>query len=118
MKHWRDIVGEEEQPIDVLSLEESAAKRNPEYAEKLEMLSTVCGYVEAPSVGYFQESPGVGCQYIYDNPEDKGTLAGKRSEWVSISADSGLSLKGQKMEFNTTNQEDTNGSVKVPDIEE
>jgi hypothetical protein len=121
-KSWRKIIGETEAPAEILSEKEIEARRNPELAKEHHLKQIRCGYVEGPAIGYRQESPGVGCHYVYYNSNNEEALAGELDEWINISPGSSESLIGKRVSNVSGPQAPTEGEdfdtpIKVTTVE-
>ncbi len=99
MKNWRDILGEDDTYVDILSPTQIENSKNSRFSKSHEVQSMKCGYVEANAYGYEQTTPGIGCQLIHHDETKAGTLNEEAEEWINISTEKNLSLTGKKVEI-------------------
>jgi hypothetical protein len=101
MKNWRDIEEEDGEQVDLLSENEKEKKKKEGLEEDLELEHTVCGYMEAPGDSYHQDAAGIGCEYIFNDPDAEDMMVSKKIKKMSIAKDPSLSIEGTYLQFNT-----------------
>jgi hypothetical protein len=99
MKNWRDIAGETGEHLDILTQKDIDENRNTKLSKELYVKCLRCGYVEDTGVGYLQEYPGVGCNYVYYDKDEENALNSEVSEWVNASVDDSFELSGKKLSY-------------------
>ena len=105
IKGWRNIKGEADKAVNIMSDSDINRKRDSKLAMNLPLKSVKCGYVEASSIATYQRSPGLGCRYTYRNPEHAGTLNEEAEELINIAVDKSLKLKGQSVVYKSEDNE-------------
>jgi len=118
IKGWRNIVEVVNEPIELLSDQAIQNKKDINLVNNLVFKSVICGYVEAPGIGTHQELAGVGCRYVYYNPDGVGTLNQDITEWINIAADESLTLKGERVDYKPAESKDPPESITEEDEEE
>ena len=58
-----------------------------------------CGYTEDPDLGSVQGAAGVGCHYVYKNPDAKDPMNREVEDWVNVSQDSSVPKEGFTSRF-------------------
>jgi hypothetical protein len=96
VKRWRDIAGSEGS-VELVS-EEGLAQRRSERASRVES-HALCGYVEAPPVGYSQSLAGVACRYTYENAASADGVPNVEEEWVDLTVDADPRLRGTRVSY-------------------
>lgn len=93
-KLWRDIAGESTSSLELLESNEIETNRSEVLSSNLPLKRITCGYVEDSPINLRQEAAGVGCNYVYEVAEGRGTLNEEINEWVNIARDRSVPLNG------------------------